>query len=209
MVKITLVDDHHLVRDGIKSLIETHNNYKVINEYDSAEKFLSGLDTSSGELLITDISLPGISGIDLTKELRKRSANLKIIVLSMYDEQWHIKGAFDAGADGYLLKDCNKEELFTAIENVCTGKQYISNSAMKALSNSVLNEKGNDQIPFLSEREKEVIKLMAEGINSEEIAQQLCLSPKTISNHRANIMLKLDAKNSSELIAKAIKSKII
>ena len=205
MINITLVDDHHIVREGVRNLIETNSNYKIVEEYDNAEEFLFNVKKSKSDLLITDISLPGMSGIELTSELRKNSYQSKIIILSMHDDHGHINEAFDSGANGYLLKDCSREDLFAALTDVICGKKYISKSAIKSLSSPVM--KGSEL--SLSVREKEIIKLLAEGKSSEEIAAKLGLSGKTISNHRTRIMGKLEAKNSSEVIAKALKNNLI
>ncbi len=210
MIKIALVEDHHIVRSGLKNLIESNPNYKVVNEFDCAEDLLDLTNKNEIDLVISDVGLPGINGIELIIKLKKAEKPLKVLILTMHDGYPYIKQAFDSGVNGYLLKDCSKAELFTAIDKIITGQNYCSSTISQILLNNYINKGNKLTIDVeISPREKEIIGLISTGLNNKEIADQLFLSAKTIESHRNNILHKLKVKNSAEMVTKAIKLKLI
>lgn len=215
MIRIFLIEDHHVVRYGVKSLLDQNHQFIVIGESDNAEDFLEQSSNIQVDLVITDISMEGMSGIELTKKIRKNFGNaIKILVLSMHADDLFINQCFEAGANGYLLKDFKKTELFSAIESIMKGEIYTSRSVSQILANNYLNKEyisksRNANSIDITKREREIIELISLGFNNKEIATKLFLSPSTIDVHRYNILKKLEVKNTAEMIMKAIKMKII
>lgn len=215
MTKIFLVEDHHIVRYGIKTLLETNSDYIVIGESDNAADLLDQLKNIHVDLVITDISMEGINGIELTKLIRKNTNGaVKVLILSMHADDLYINQCFEAGANGYLLKDFKKTELFSAIEKIMKGEIYISRSVSQILANNYLNKEfsnkinGNPRVE-ITKREREVIQLISLGFSNKEIAEKILVSTSTVDAHRYNILKKLEVKNTAEMIMKAIRLKII
>lgn len=215
MIKIFLVEDHHVVRYGIKSLLDTNPQFIVIGESDNADDLLIQLSSLKVDLVITDISMEGMNGIELTKKIKKlTNGAVKVLVLSMHADDIYINQCFEAGANGYLLKDFKKAELFTAIERIMKGEIYTSRSVSQILANNYINKeyftksKSGYKLD-ITKREREIIELISLGLNNKEIANKLSVSPSTIDVHRYNILKKLEVKNTAEMIMKAIRMKII
>lgn len=215
MVKIFLVEDHHIVRYGVKSLLETNPEFIVIGESDNAEDLLDQLDKIKVDLVISDISMEGMSGIELVKKIKKNSqGEIKTLVLSMHADDLYINQCFEAGANGYLLKDFKKNELFSAIEKIMKGEIFIGRSVSQILANNFINKEYSSKSNGLfrvdvTKREKEIIELISLGHSNKEIAEKLLVSVSTVDAHRYNILKKLDSKNTAEMIMKAIKLKIL
>ncbi|WP_317898006.1 response regulator transcription factor [Aurantibacillus circumpalustris] len=216
MIKIHLVEDHHIVRYGIKSMLDLNPEFKVVGESDNAEDFLLELNKLDAEVVITDISMEGMNGIELTKKIKKvRSGAIKVLVISMHADDLYINQCFEAGANGYLLKDFKKAELYSAIENIVKGEKYISRSVSQILADNYLKKEYNTNKSStgfkieITKREKEIIQLISEGLSNKEIAQKLLVSVSTVDAHRYNILKKLEVKNTAEMITKAVKMKLI
>lgn len=215
MVKIFLVEDHHIVRYGVKSLLEANPEYIVIGESDNAEDLLDQIDKIKVDLVISDISMEGMSGIELVKKIKKISqGEIKTLVLSMHADDLYINQCFEAGANGYLLKDFKKNELFSAIDKIMKGEIFISRSVSQILANNFINKEYSSKSSGLfrvdvTKREKEIIELISLGNSNKEIAEKLLVSVSTVDAHRYNILKKLDSKNTAEMIMKAIKLKIL
>lgn len=215
MVKIFLVEDHHIVRYGVKNLLETNPEFIVIGESDNAEDLLEQLSSLKIDLVISDISMEGMNGIELVKKIKKVSHGaIKTLVLSMHADDLYINQCFEAGANGYLLKDFKKNELFNAIEKIMKGEIFISRSVSQILANNFINKeyssKSNNLYKIdVTKREKEIIELISLGYSNKEIAEKLLVSVSTVDAHRYNILKKLEVKNTAEMIMKAIKLKII
>ncbi|MGZ3862939.1 MAG: response regulator [Bacteroidia bacterium] len=215
MIKLFLVEDHHVVRYGIKSLIDTNPAYVVIGESNNAADFLSQITNVKVDLVITDISMEGMNGIELTRKIRKLTkGEIKVLILSMHADDLYINQCFEAGADGYLLKDFTKTELFGAIDKIMKGGIYTSRSVSQILANNYLNREfsGKSKSPHtyeITKRERQIIELISLGLNNKEIASKLLLSTSTIDVHRYNILKKLEVKNTAEMIMKALKLKLI
>lgn len=213
MKTIVLIDDHQIVRDGIKSLLESSGEYRVVGEGTNVDDALSLLEKHQPDVLVTDISLANSSGIDLTRFARSRFPSLPILILSMHETEEHINDSLHAGANGYLLKDCSREEMLSAIEKILAGEKFISRSASQIMMNHLLNRSSNpsgaSDIPELTKRELEVLELVHEGLSNKEIASKLFLSVRTVDTHRYNILQKLDAKNTVDLLNKARRLNLI
>jgi len=212
-IKIILVDDHAIVRDGIKALI-SDEEIEVIHEASSATEFFSLLKISQPDIAILDISLPDISGIDIAKKLSIKFPLIKVIILSMHLNEDFIFNAIKAGAMAYLPKNTNRKELITAIQQVAAGEEYFSEAVSNIILKSYVKKVKTDEEKSsankaLSKRELEILKLFAEGKSNKEIANSLFISTRTVESHKNHIMQKLELKSTVELIKFAIKNNII
>lgn len=215
MITVILVDDHEIVRDGIRMLIEGMSEIEVIAEAGSADEMITLLKTVIPDLAIVDISLPDKSGIELTEILKDKFPAIKVLILSMYNSEDFIFNALKAGALGYLPKNTTKKELNKAIIEVNKGNEYFSESisniilksyVKKAKSETEVEEK---DIKLLSNREQEVLKLFSEGKSNKEIAEIMYISIRTVESHKNHIMQKLELKTPVDLIKFAIKNGIL
>lgn len=209
-IKVVLADDHVVVRSGIKTLLEHEGSIQVIGEASDGQEALEVVHNLQPDLLIIDIRMPIMNGIDATKQLQQYSKSTKALILSMHDDEDYILQSIESGASGYLLKDTSKEEFLKAIRTVYEGGKYFSGDVSKALVNSYLNIK--DRKPQktastthqydLTKREKEILALIADGLGNKDIAEKLGKSVRTIETHRFNIMKKLKVNNVVELLKK-------
>lgn len=202
-IKIILVDDHKLLRDGLRNIIEQKSNMHIIGEASDGREAIKICIKLQPDVVVMDVAMPGLNGIEAAKQIHKTQPNIKIIGLSMHSGKQFIQGMFKAGAFGYLLKDGDSDELITAISTVVENKRYLSKDINQDFL--MLLKKGEtlEKAP-LSSREKEVLQLIAEGKSSKEIGGVLFLSPKTIDVHRNNIMKKIDLHTIPELTKYAI-----
>lgn len=215
MIKIILVDDHQIVRDGIKALLSGGANIEVIGEAKDAYELYALLKELTPDIVLLDISLPKISGIDITKTLTHDYENIKVLVLSMYTSEDFIFNAIKAGAKGYLPKNTTKKELLEAIYKLNQNEEYFSEPISNIILKSYIKKaKTGDkytgkQEEKLSSREMEILKMFAEGSSNKEIADQLAISIRTVESHKNHIMQKLELKSTVDLVKFAIKNKII
>lgn len=205
---VVLADDHALIRQGLKRIIETKVDYKVIGEAGDGLELLALLKKTYADLIILDISMPNLRGLEAVPEI-KAIHPAKIIILTMHAEKEYLHQALSAGASGYLLKDDPETELFAAIKKVRDGQIYVSpRLAGELMSHLAQARQGNgnafENPQQLSNREKQVLKLIAEGKSSKEIADLLFISPRTAEHHRANLITKLKTKNTAALIKYAL-----
>ena len=207
---ILLVDDHSILRSGLRSIINSLDNYEVIGEADNGKDALKITLELKPDLLLTDLSMPKTNGTECIRQLKKRLPEVKILVLTMHSTEEHVHAALEAGADGYILKDDCDDELINAIQNIIDGKMYLSPSICNFVINGYLNtlktEKPLASWELLTHREREVIKLIAEGYKSKEIADYLTISTKTVEKHRSNLMKKLDLHSISSITNYAIQN---
>lgn len=214
-ISLALVDDHHLVRDGIKSLIEGVEHIDVVIEASNSDELLAKLEEVEPQIAIVDISLPGLSGIEITKTLGSRYPNIKVIILSMHTTQEFIFNAIKAGAKGYLPKNITQIELVDAIEGVNAGNEYFSKKISEIILKNYLKQiKNPDRVDVyqeqkLTSRESEILKLVAEGYSNQLIADKLYISVRTVESHKNHIMQKLELSSTVELVKYALKNKII
>ncbi|MCL7754432.1 response regulator transcription factor [Polaribacter sp. Z022] len=203
-INIVLVDDHKLLRDGLKNIIEQKAHMHIIGEASNGREAIKVCTKLNPDVMIIDVAMPGLNGIEAAEQIHKINPKIKIIGLSMHSSKQFIQGMFKAGAYGYLLKDGDSDELITAITTVVENKKYLS----KDLNQEFLNllKKGETiETAKLSPREKEVLQLIAEGNSSKEIGNILFLSSKTVDVHRNNIMNKINLHTIPELTKYAIK----
>ncbi len=211
--KVFLVDDHQIVRDGIRSLIEDASDIFIIGEASDGEEMLSRLDSAQPDIILLDISLPGLNGIELIPIIKQRYPHMKILMLSMYNADDYIFNSVRAGANGYLPKNSSKSELLEAIRSICDGKDYFGEEIHKVIVNSYISMAKEDKASVkkqqLSVRELEILKLFAEGYSNRQISDKLFISVRTVESHKNHIMQKFGFKSTVEMVKYAIKHNII
>ena len=213
-IKIILVDDHHIVRDGIKSLLQNEQDISVIAEASGFAELNDYLNIRIPDIILLDISLPDISGIEITKILKEKFPDIRVIILSMHVNEEFIINAFQSGACGYLAKNTTKKELLDAIRHVYEKGEYYSPMISKILAKSfvkIVKNDTKDQIneAMLSKREIEILKCFADGYSNKEIADKLFISSRTVESHKNHIMQKLDLKSPVDMVKFAIKNGIV
>jgi two-component system response regulator NreC len=213
-IKIILVDDHQLVRDGIKALLTGVPDITIIGEAADASELFRELTTLQPDLLIMDISLPDISGIEITKKICNDYPGMKVLILSMYNNEEFIINSLKAGARGYLPKNTSREELLQAIYTINKGEEFYGESISKVMLKSFVKRATDDGNPgdktyaVLTSREIEILKLYVEGLINKEISDKLDISIRTVETHKNHIMRKLGLKSTVELVKFAIRNKI-
>ena len=205
-IKIALVDDHALFRNGLRGLIDGNNGCRVVAEASDGAEFLENDEAMAADVVFMDISMPTLSGDKATKAALGQNPNLKIICLSMFGDEKYYSSMMEAGAKGFLLKDSSIKEVFAAIEAVTNNEEYICREVMLALSEAI---RRNEDTEELSEREMDVLLGICRGLSTQEIADKLFLSKRTVDTHRANILEKTGSKNTASLVVYAIKNNLI
>lgn len=212
-VRIFIADDHIILRDGLTAVIESEKKYRVIGNASNGPEAVEGIKQLSPDLAIIDINMPLLNGIETTREIRKFNTDVKIIILTMFNDGDYIKEAITAGANGYMLKMSDMDELFMAIDTVMKDERYLNKDVADILmSNYVhsLQSAGTkSELPPLTKREKDVLRLIVSGLTSQQISEKLFISYFTVAEHRKNIMKKLSVKNTVELVNLAVKEKLI
>ena len=203
-MKVLLVDDHSVVRMGFKMLIEAEQDMKVIAEAESGEQGIKVYKETHPDITIMDITMPGIGGLEAIERILAHDKNAKILVLSAHEDSVHPKRAINAGALGYLTKRSAAEELIKAIRSVQKGTKYLEPSIAQQMAITQLSGE-NNPVEILSDREFEVFIALAKGKSTNEIAETICLSPRTVGTHLYNIKQKLNANNSAEIALIAIR----
>ncbi|MFH1671982.1 MAG: response regulator transcription factor [Pseudomonadota bacterium] len=208
LYRIVLADDHPMFRQGIKTIIEKTSDIKVVGEAGDGLKLLEMIKNLLPDMVILDISMPYLRGIEATKEVKRISENIKVLILTMHKKKEYLYYAISAGADGYILKEEAIIELFSAIKTIRKGSNYISPSLNSELTHDLIRFQQGEQVDGLMEplsvREKEVLMLIAEGMSNKEIANLLNISINTVQNHRSNIKKKLNAKKTANLVRYAV-----
>ncbi len=210
--KIVIAEDQTLVREGLRSLIASEKDYQVVGEAEDGLQAIRCVDRLKPHLVLIDLAMPKLSGISAIREIKRMHADTKIIALTFHTSEGYLMAAFDAGADGYCLKNDTYIELTTAIRCVLEGKKYLSPEISGKVLNGFLEMKKEDVTSTwdtLTRREIEVLKMVGEGYTSPEISQLLGISPKTVDKHRANIMKKLNLHNTAALTAYAIERGLV
>ena len=205
-IKIALVDDHTLFRNGLRGLIDGSHSCRVVAEASDGTEFLESEEAMSADVVFMDIAMPVLSGDKATSLALKRNPNLKIICLSMFGDEKYYSRMVEAGAKGFLLKDSSIEDVFAAIEAVINNEEYICHEVMQALSGAM---RKNEDTEVLSEREMDVLLGICRGLSTQEIADKLFLSKRTVDTHRANILEKTSSKNTASLVVYAIKNNLV
>lgn len=193
-ISILIVDDHSIVRHGLKQSLSQEKDMVVFGEADTGRKAIELVRKGTPDIILMDVSMPDLNGIEATQQLLKLNPELKIIALSMHSEKQYVLSMMKSGARGYLLKTNLFEELLTAIRTVISGNVFLSSEITEHIVKSAINPDGqSEMVPFytLSSREREILQLLAEGRSNSHIANQLFISKKTVASHRRNIMTKL------------------
>jgi len=209
-IRIILADDHALIREGFKRLlIEREQPFiELVGEAENGKELVEMVSKTQPDLVLTDIKMPLLSGLDALKQIKERNHEVKVIILTMHEESEYIKQAIKSGADGYISKNIEKAELEKAIKTVYNGAKYFSATINGILLAHVTDQQQIEQTD-ISPRETEVLKLVAEGFSTKQIAAQLDISDRTVETHRVNMLKKLRVGNTAELIKKAAHLKII
>jgi DNA-binding NarL/FixJ family response regulator len=212
MTTILLADDHHVVRLGLRALLDAEPDFDVIGEATDGLETSRMVETLKPEVLIVDLMMPGLNGLEVTRQVSQRTRQTRIIILSMHANEAYVLEALRNGASAYVLKDSRADDLVYAVREVMEGRRYLSPPLSERAINSYIrqaNESTLDPYETLTNREREVLNLAAQGCNATEIAQKLSISGRTAETHRANLMRKLDLHTQTDLIRYALRRGII
>jgi DNA-binding NarL/FixJ family response regulator len=209
IARVLLVDDHTVVRQGLKALLASEADIKVIGEADNGRDALNQIAELQPNLVLIDISMPGLNGIEATRQIRHNHPEVKVVVLSMHANEEYVFQVLRAGASGYVLKQSDSMEVVTAIRAALSGGSFLSPPISRAVIDGYVQRteaRGQgDDLDLLTPREREILQLLAEGLPNRLIAEQLSISVKTVETHRSNMMNKLEVKNKTELITQALR----
>jgi DNA-binding NarL/FixJ family response regulator len=211
--RVILADDHILVRRGVKRILEENAKLDVVGEVGDGLELLNALNKTDANMIILDVSMPNLRGIEAIPEIRRIRPEAKVLILTMHKDEEYLYQAISAGADGYLLKEDAEKELFSAIESIQSGKIYISPGlADQSMQNWARMRRGEEDSPradALTVRQREILKMIAEGKSNKEIGDMLCISVRTVERHRANMMEKLNIRKTAELVQYALRKHYI
>ena len=210
-IKVLIADDHQLFREGLANLLFSASDIEVIAQAENGKDAIEKAKHFKPDVALLDIAMPKMNGIEATRELKKVLPNLKIVAVSMHSDKQYVKGILEAGADGYLLKNCTYRQLTDAIKTVHSGKKFLSEDITGIVIEGYLNSGDSDSNGFslLSEREKEIFMLFAEGKSTREIGDKLFISVKTVGTHKQHILEKLKLKTNADIVKFALKKGLI
>jgi len=209
MIRILIADDHAIIRKGLKEIVGDAEDIIVTGEASNGQEALQNVENDDFDMVVLDISMPGLNGIDVLKQLKKHNPTLPVLILSIYPEEQYAIRAFKAGADGYLTKESVPEELISAIHRVSRGKKYISDSLAEQFALNVEMDRDRPLHDMLSDREHQVLCMIGKGKRLKEIADELYLSEKTVSTYRTRILEKLNLRRNQELIIYAMRNNLV
>ena len=212
MINIIIVEDHTLFREGLKSLLSNNNHYTVVAEYPNGKTFIDNLFDIEADLVLIDINMPVMNGIEATTEAKIKKPELKFIALSMYSDQKYYYEMIKAGVSGFVLKEATTDELDKAIHDVMNNESFFSPKLLQQVILHIPELEVKQKIINkleITERELDVLSLICKGMTNNEISEQLFLSPKTVETHKTRLLKKTTTKNSTSLILFALKNKII
>jgi len=211
--KIVIAEDHTILREGLRALLSSEPNYEIVGEAEDGRDAIRCVEKLLPDLLLIDLSMPRMNGMEAIREIKKRHTGVKIIALTVHKTEEYILATLEAGADGYVLKDATHDELVIAINSVLAGKPFLSPGVSdKVIDGYLAGRRTLKSVSVwdnISQREREVLKLIAEGYKNKEIADVLCISIKTVEKHRSNLMRKLKLHNAAALTAFAIEKGLI
>jgi len=211
--RIIIAEDHTILRAGLRALLSSKDDIEVVGEAGDGREAVRLVDKHVPDIVLIDLSMPKLNGIEAIKEIKGRHPEMKIIVLTVHKGEEYISAALNAGASGYILKDASQNELLLALEYVIDGKMFLSPSISEKVVDVFLqnqkNGKAKSILEHLTAREREVLQLIAEGNTNKKIANHLCISLKTVEKHRANLMQKLELRNTAALTAYAIEKGLV
>ena len=210
---ILIAEDHTILREGLRSLLNTDQDFEVAGEAEDGREAIRVAEKLMPDLVLMDLTMPKMNGLEAIKEIKKRSPASKILVLTVHKTEEYILAALEAGADGYVVKDATHSELIMAMQKVLTGGRFLSPDISEKVINGYLEGKKalrtKTSWDTLTQREREILKLVAEGYKNKDVADYLFISVKTVEKHRANLMRKLDLHNAASLTALAIEKGLI
>jgi len=211
--RIVIAEDYTILREGLRALLSTNPEFEVVGEAEDGRQAIHCVEKYKPDLALMDLSMPRMNGMEAIREIKKVSPQTKILVLTVHKAEEYILGTLNAGADGYILKDSTRAELMMALKSVFSGKHYISPGISEKIIDGYLEGRktvrGRTSWETLTHREREILKLIAEGYKNKKIADFLCISVKTVEKHRANLMQKLDLHSTSALTALALEKGLI
>ncbi|ASB50576.1 response regulator [Alkalitalea saponilacus] len=211
--KIIIVDDHKIVRDGIRAMLLCNKSFSVVGDLASGKELFQQLNSLTPDIVILDIGMPEMNGVEITGKLNREYPAVKVLILSANASEDWIVSAIKAGAVGFLPKECSSGELIKALRHISRGENYYGESIASIIYRSYVNILRDKESPKrteeLTERESDVLKAFSEGLSFKEIADKLCISPRTVESHKINILNKLELKNTIEMVKYAIKNGII
>jgi DNA-binding NarL/FixJ family response regulator len=210
---VVIVEDHQLFRDGLKSMLNKRNDITIVGEAEDGIEAVKLIRRLKPDLVLLDLSMPKMGGISVMKDVKRELPDTRILLLTIHESDQYVLEAFEAGADGYCIKDSSRQELMLAIDSVLQGKTYISPGISDQVMEGYLSNrkrlKEKTRWDTLTQREREVLKLLAEGHSNREIGELLYISVKTVEKHRANLIDKLDLHNVAQLTAYAVKQGLV
>ncbi len=209
MIRVLIADDHPIVREGLKQILSDTEDIVVVDEADSGSAVLSLTMRNNYDVILLDISMPGRDGLEVLKELKQLKPKLSVLVLSMYPEEHYAVRVLRGGASGYLTKSSAPDELISAIRKVASGRKYISSTLAERLTYELDRDADKPLHEILSDREYQVMHMLATGKSVKEIADELSLSVKTVSTYRTRILGKMNIKNNAEIVLYAVQNKLV
>jgi len=213
LIKVLLADDHTIVRKGIRSLLDSEADIEVVAEAEDGREAVEKVELCQPDIVLMDNSMPSLNGLEATRQIKKRFPEVKVLILTMYTNEEYVFKYLQAGASGYLVKKTGLSELVSAIRAVHQGDSFLSPSVSRTIIEEYVRQAAElgreDSYDTLTEREREVLQLIAEGFSSQEIADELTISVKTVGVHRINLMHKLNIHNMTDLVKYAIRKGVI
>ena len=213
-INILLVDDHNIVKQGLRAILESHPNITVVDEAGNGKEAIEKLQTNLLiNFVIIDINMPVMNGIEATEIITKKFPDIQVLALTMLNEEYHIRKMLKAGADGYILKNSSKDELLKAVITIAKGEHYFSKEATNIIMMDMVQGVTAAQEPqkeevYLTDREKDILKLIAQEFTNAEIAEKLFISVRTVDAHRRNLLQKIGARNTAGLVVYAIEHRL-
>ena len=208
MWRVVIAEDHTILREGLRALLGSRSGFEVVGEAEDGKEAIQCVETEKPDIVLMDLSMPRMNGIEAIREIKRGNSHIKVVALTVHKTEEYVLAALKAGVDGYVLKDATHSELLVALKSVMAGKRYLSPGISDKIIEGYLEGrktvKPTSAFEALTAREREILKLIAEGYKNKEIAGYLCISVKTVETHRSSLMRKLDLHNVSGLTAFAM-----
>lgn len=214
MIRVMIADDHNMFVEGIESILEGHDHIQVVSKVYTGNEVFEKMPTVHPDVILLDINLPGLNGLEVCQRLSKEYPDVKVLALSMHNEESFVTEILKYGAQGYILKNTGKKELISAIETIHSGQSYFSEEVTETIMKSLVNQRTGTKktaslAPKISRREKDVLELIMKEFTTQEIADTLFISLKTVESHRRSLLTKLNVRNTAGLVRVAIENQLI